>query len=146
MALDRRPSLPGEHQVPPMVVAGLVPSGWLAADADPDSSVLSMLETDPTITSQVTRYERRHRVMTALLRLGSVTSPGQICETLRACPELVTNGVDAERELLSIMEWLPEAARLTEARATLVRGLTSSATDAELERTHEAFDKGATPV
>ena len=131
----------GEHQVPPVLVAGLVPSGWPAADADPDSSVLSTLEADPAIASQVARHERRHRVMTALVELSSVTSPGQIRETLRACPELVTAGVDAERELLSIMEWPPEAARLAEARAALIRGLTSSVTDAELERAYEAFDK-----
>ena len=132
----------GEHRLPPVVIAGLLPSGWPTADTDLDLSVLTTLETDPTITSQVARYERRRRVMTALLQLSSVTSPGQIRETLRACPELVTDGADAERELLSIMEWPPEAARLAEARAALIRGLTSSVTDAELEREYEAFDKG----
>jgi transcription elongation factor Elf1 len=97
----------GEHQVPPELVAGLVPSGWPAADADLDSSVLSTLEADPSIASQLARYERRRRVMTALLNLGLATSAGQIRETLRACPELVTDGVDVERELLSTMEWPP---------------------------------------
>jgi hypothetical protein len=130
----------GEHHVPPMLVAGLVPSGWPTADADPDSSVLFTLEADPTIASLVARYERRRRVMTALLKLGSVTSPGQVRETLRACPELVTDGVDAEREVLSIMEWPPEAARLAEARAALIRVLTPSVTDAELESAYEVFD------
>ena len=132
----------GEHRLPPVVIAGLLPSGWPAADTDLDLSVLTTFETDPTITLQVARYERRQRVMTALLKLGSVTSPGQIRETLWACPELVTDGADAERELLSIMEWPPEAARLAEARAALIRGLTSSVTDTELERAYEAFDKG----
>ena len=131
-----------EHHLPLLLVAGPVPTGWPPADDDPDASVLSALETDPMTASQVARYERRRRVMTALLQLGSVTSPGQIRETLRACPELVTDGADAERELLSIMEWPPEAARLAEARAALIRGLTSSVTDAELEREYEAFDKG----
>ena len=132
----------GEHRLPPVVIAGLLPSGWPAADTDLDLSVLTTLETDLSITSQVARYERRRRVMTALLQLSSVTSPGQIRETLGACPELVTDGADVERELLSIMEWPPEAACLAEARAALIRGLTSSVTDAELERAYEAFDKG----
>ena len=123
----------GEHHVSPVLVAGLVPSGWPTADADLDSSVLSTLEADPTIASQVAWYERRRRVMTALLNLGAVTSPGQIRETLQACPELVTDGVDAERELLSILDWPPEAARLAEARAALTRVFTPSVTDAELE-------------
>ena len=126
---------------PPPLVAGLVPSGWPAADADPDSSVLSTLEADPAIASQVARYERRRKVMTALMNLSTVTSPEQIRETLLACPELATDGIDAERELLSILEWPPEAARLAEARAALIRVLTPSVTDAELEAAYEAFDK-----
>ena len=98
-----------ENHLPPVLVAGLVPTGWPAADADLDSSVLSMFEADPAIASQAASYDRRHRVMDALVRLGAVTSPGQIREALRACPELVTGGVDAEHELRSILNWPPEA-------------------------------------
>lgn len=130
-----------EHQVPPVLIAGLVPSGWPTADADPESSVLSTLEADPAIASQLAQYERRQRVMTALVKLSSVTSPGQIRETVRACPELVTDGPDAERELLSMLEWPPEAVRFAEARAALIRVLSSSVTDVELESAYEAFDR-----
>ena len=103
--------------------------------------MLSTLEADPTIASQVAWYERRRKVMTALLNLGAVTSPGQIRETLRACPELATDGVDTQRELLSILNWPPEAARLAKARAALTRVFTPSVTDAELKVAYEAFDK-----
>jgi tetratricopeptide (TPR) repeat protein len=134
----------GEHRVPPALIAGLVPSGWPGADADLGSSVLATLEMDPVIASQVTWFERRRRVMRALVNLGSVTSPEQIRETLRACPELVTDGVDTERELQSTLGRPPEAAPLAEARVALMRVLTSSVTDAELERAYETFDKERT--
>ena len=130
-----------ENHLPPMLVAGLVPSGWPTADADLDASVLSMLEADPAIASQVARHESRRMVLAALANLGTVTSPGQIRQVLRACPELVTDGVDAEYELRSLVRWPAEAARLAEARAALVRVLTASVTDAELERAYEAFAK-----
>ena len=79
--------------------------------------------------------------MAALLNLGTVTSPEQIRAILQACPELVTDGADAERELLSALGWPPEAGRLAEARAELIRVLTSSVTDAELESAYQTFDE-----
>lgn len=130
----------GEHHMSPALVAGLVPSGWPTADADLDSSVQSTLEADPAIASRVAWYERRYRVMTALVNLGSVSSPGQIRESLLACPELVTDGDDVERELPSALGWPPEAARFAAAHTALTRVLTSSVTDVELEMAYEAFD------
>jgi CHAT domain-containing protein/tetratricopeptide (TPR) repeat protein len=129
-----------EHRMPVTLVGGLVPSGWPAADAAMESSVLSTLEADPAIASQVAWYVRRRRVMRALLALGSVTSPAQIRETLQDCPDLVTEGVEAERELVSILALPPEAACLAEARAGLIRAITSSVTDDELAAAYEAFD------
>jgi CHAT domain-containing protein/tetratricopeptide (TPR) repeat protein len=102
--------------------------------------VVSALEADSAIAPQVAQYERRRRVTTALLKLGLVASPGQLRETLRTCRELVTDGADVERELLSMLQWPPEAARLGEARAALIHILTSPVTDAELEGAYEAFD------
>jgi CHAT domain-containing protein len=131
-----------ENRMPPALVAGLAPTGWPAPDTDLNSSVLSVLEADPAIASQVARHERRSRVMTALLTLGSVTSPGQIRETIRACPEFATDGIAAERDLLSILQWPPEADRLAQARAALISVLTSSVTDSELETAYQAFDRG----
>ena len=130
-----------QHHMPPVLVANLVPSGWPPADADPDSSVLGALEADPAIASQVARYERRRKVMAALLELSTVTSAGQIRETIRACPELVTDGAEAEPELLSLLEWPPEASRFAAARAALIGVLASPVTDAELERAYQAFDQ-----
>ena len=127
--------------MPPTLVAGMVPSGWPPTGADLDLTVVSALEADPAIVSQVAWYERRRRVMAALLNLGTVTSPEQIRSILQACPELVTDGADAERELLSALGWPPEGGRLAEARAELIRVLTSSVTDAELEGAYWTFDE-----
>lgn len=130
-----------ESNVSPELVAGVVPAGWPAADADLDAGVLSTLEADPGIASEITRYMRRRKVVTALMELGGVTSPRQIRQILRACPELATDGLDAERELLSILEWPPEGARLAGALAELLRVLTPSVTDAELEAAYKAFNR-----
>jgi CHAT domain-containing protein len=124
----------------PVMVASLVPTGWPAADADLHVSVLPALEADPTVTQQAARQERRSRLMAALLRLGAVTSAGQIREALRTCPELATDGVEAERELRSILRWPPEASRLADARDALIRVLESSVTDADFETAYTAFD------
>jgi len=129
-----------EHRMPATLVGGLVPSGWPAADAPLDLGVLPSLEADPAIASQVARYERRRKVMRGLLALGSVTSPAQIRETLEGCPDLVTEGIEAERELVSILAFPPEAACLAEARAGLIRAITSSVTNDELAAAYEAFD------
>jgi CHAT domain-containing protein/tetratricopeptide (TPR) repeat protein len=140
--IERGRSFLAEHRVPPVLITDLVPSGWPPADTAPNPSVLTTLGADPVIASQVARHERRRRVMTALQSLGSVTSPEQIRDTLRACPELIADGIDAERELVSLLRLPPEAACLAEARGALIRVLTSSVTDAELEIAYEAFDKG----
>lgn len=128
-----------ELDMPPEMVAAVVPAGWPAADVDPDSGVLHTLETDSNVSSEIARYERRRKVANALMELGEVTSPGQIREILRGCPELATERFDAERELLSILDWPPEAARLADARAELLRVLTSTVTDAELQRAYGTF-------
>jgi CHAT domain-containing protein/tetratricopeptide (TPR) repeat protein len=102
--------------------------------------VLAILAADPALASQIAQAERRYKVLTALANLGGVTSPGQIREIIRACPELVTDGLDAERGLHSTGRWPREGGRLAEARLALIGALTPSVTDTELESAYNAFD------
>ena len=132
----------GTHHMPPTLVASAVPAGWPPTGTDLDVGVLSAFEADPAVASQVARYERRRMVMAALLNLNAVTSPEQIRAIVQACPELVTDGADAESELLAVLGWPPEAGRLAEARAELLRVLTPSVTDAQLAGAYHTFDEG----
>src|SRR5947207_1708389 len=66
------------HCMAPEVIAGLVPSGWPVASDDQALSVLVTLEADPAVASAVARGERRRKVMSALVGLGSVTCPEEV--------------------------------------------------------------------
>jgi CHAT domain-containing protein len=130
-----------EHGLSPVQVAKLVPVRVPTPGSDAGASVLSTLEADPAIAAQVERHERRGKVISALVNLGAVTAPGQVREMLRACPELATDGVEAEGELSTLLNWPPEAASLIAARGALIRVLASPVTDIELEIAYEAFSE-----
>jgi CHAT domain-containing protein/tetratricopeptide (TPR) repeat protein len=141
------PSLPEAEQarsflnerLPLVLVDGLVPVGWPTGDEDAPQSVLDALEADPEVATRLADHKRRRKVIAALLNLIATTSPDQVRGILTACPELVADGMEAERELRSALQWPPEAGRLATALTALISALTPSVTDAELTSLYEAF-------